>query len=528
MSEQTKNLLGGNYNPDVLECLANLSNDEVFTPPKVVNSMLDMLPPETWSNPNLTFLDPACKTGVFLREIAKRLIVGLENQIPDLQERLDHIFHKQLYGIAITELTALASRRSLYCSKYANGKYSVSKFDNPDGNIRFIPIQHTWENGKCKYCGANAGQYQRADDLETHAYEFIHTNNPEEIFGMKFDVIIGNPPYQLSDGAGGNGSSAIPLYNKFVINSKRMNPTYLSFIIPSRWQTGGKGLDDFRNEMIHDAHVQIMHDFVDSKECFAGVDIKGGVCYFLRNMAHNGPCEIYTHSSDSITKNTRYLAEDGDDVFIRSQTLVDIKNKVWPNGIDKNIAVSSITSSRKPYGLTADVIKDPKKYGLPELSKTPIEGGYRLLGLGEKNARVYYYFDETWPIPKKAELKKWKLFVPKAYGCGAIGEVPSTPVLGTPVLGTPVDACTETFLQIGPFINQEEAKNFLSYLRTKFFRVMVGIIKTTQNTSQSTYRYVPLQDFSKPWTDEELYKKYNLSDEEIKFIEDNITPMEDK
>lgn len=184
------------YNPDVLSCLANLSNDEVFTPPDVVNKMLDMLPQELFHNPDTTFLDPACKTGVFLREIAKRLITGLEPQIPDLQERIDHIFHKQLYAIAITELTSLLSRRGVYCSKYPNSEFSVTQFDDAEGNIRYRRIQHKWKDGKCELCGAAEkafGGKKRDDVLENYAYEWIHVKNAKGLFNMKFDVIIGNP-----------------------------------------------------------------------------------------------------------------------------------------------------------------------------------------------------------------------------------------------------------------------------------------------------------------------------------------------
>ena len=285
------NLFNKVYNPDVLSCLANLSNDEVFTPPEIVNQMLDMLPQELFRNPDTTFLDPACKTGVFLREIAKRLIKGLENQIPDLQERIDHIFHKQLFGIAITELTSLLSRRGIYCSKYPNSDFSVTKFSSSEGNIRFKRIDHTWVNGRCKYCGTNR-TYDRGEELETHAYEFIHTDNLEKLFNMKFDVIIGNPPYQLSDG-GGTGSSAMPIYHKFIQQSKKLNPRFITMIIPSRWFSGGKGLDDFRDEMLHDDRIREIHDFGNANDCFPGVAIEGGVCYFLWNREQRGLCKVY-------------------------------------------------------------------------------------------------------------------------------------------------------------------------------------------------------------------------------------------
>ena len=337
------------YNPDVLSCIANLSNDEVFTPPEFANQMLDLLPKDIWSDPNATFLDPACKSGVFLREIAKRLIVGLESEFPNLEERLEHIFKKQLFGIAITELTSLLSRRSVYCSKYPTSVYSVVQFDNPEGNIDYKQMPHSWELGRCKYCGVAKSSYDRGESLESYAYEFIHLDNLKEVFDMKFDVIIGNPPYQMSDG--GNKASASPVYHLFVEQAKKLNPRYLTMVIPARWYAGGKGLDSFRNEMLGDKRISNLVDYPDSKDCFPGVDIAGGICYFLwqrdKQFAH---CEVESHRGGQVSISQRILDEY--ETFIREEEAISIIKKV---SSFREATMDSQVTSRKPFGLATNV-----------------------------------------------------------------------------------------------------------------------------------------------------------------------------
>ena len=334
-----------NYNPDVLTCLANLSNDEVFTPPELVNQMLDLLPVAIWQDKEARFIDPVTKSGVFLREIAKRLNTGLAEQIPDLRERINHIFTQQIFGIAITELTSLLARRSVYCSKQANGSRSICEgFATPQGNILFDRTSHTWQQGKCSYCGASQEVYDREDGLETHAYQFIHTKTPETLFGksMKFDVIIGNPPYQLSDG--GAKASASPIYQKFVSQAIKLNPRYLSMITPSRWFGGGKGLNDFREAMLKDRRIRKIVDFEDANECFPGVDIAGGVNYFLWDRDNLGICEITNIHQGVEAKAERQLDEFG--TFIRHSNAVPIIRKVL--GKNKKF-INSQVSSIKPF-----------------------------------------------------------------------------------------------------------------------------------------------------------------------------------
>lgn len=507
--------MANDYNPDVLNCIANLSNDEVFTSPALANNMLDILPPDLFQSKETTFLDPFCKSGVFLREIVKRLDSGLKEQIPDCQQRIDHILHHQVFGIAITELTALLSRRSLYCSKYANSKYSISYFDDAQGNVLYTTMQHTWQGGKCRFCGASQAVYDRDDAAETYAYQFIHTDNPEKIFNMTFDVIIGNPPYQLEDG--GFGASAMPIYNLFVEQAKKLNPRYLCMIIPARWMTGGRGLDEFRKIMINDKHIVILHDFANSSDCFSGVEIKGGVCFFLRSREKKDKCEIYRHDNSEINYSKRYLVEPGDDIFVRQSRLITIKNKVLAK---RQRSFSDIVSSMKPYGLRGDFFKDTSKYGLPEISTQPIKDGYSILGLdGAK--RVYRYIPSDYPLPQKKMLNDFKIFVTRNWGIGEMSDLPTNPVLAIPG-----ELCTETFIQIGPFKTKNEMINAYSYFSTKFFRALISIRKQDQGAGKSVYQFVPLQDFSEPWTDEKLYKKYGLTQDEIDFIESMIRPME--
>lgn len=493
-----------NYNPDVLTCLANLSNDEVFTPPAVVNKMLDMLPAELWSNPDAKFLDPVSKTGVFLREIAKRLMEGLKEQIPDLQQRADHIFGKQLYGLAITELTALMSRRSVYCSKYANGRYSVcTAFDDEQGNIRYEPTAHTWQNGRCIYCGASQEVYDRGEELESHAYRFIHTDNPKKLFpNMKFDVIIGNPPYQLNDG--GNGASAKPIYHLFIEKAKKLNPRYLVMIIPARWYAGGKGLDEFRDEMLHDNRISNLVDYFDSTDCFPGVDLSGGVCYFLWQRDKRGKCNVTTIRDGKSLSIERPLLENNQSSLIRFNEAVSIVNKI--NTGKENF--SKLVSSRKPFGFSTNVsIQQTKGYDSVEIYAYPKNG----------------YIEKDLVKVNRSWIDKYKVYISKAYG--ERGSFPYM-ILPRPFIGAPNTCASETYLVVGPFSSENECENVISYIKTKFFRFLVLLKKNTQDATSKVYSFVPIQDFTQEWTDEKLYAKYGLTDEEINFIESMIRPME--
>ncbi|WP_058234086.1 Eco57I restriction-modification methylase domain-containing protein [Devriesea agamarum] len=542
------------HNPDVLTCIANLSNDEVFTPPEFANQMLDTLATawadandgaDMWANADVTFLDPFTKSGVFLREIVRRLTDGLILAIPDLSERVDHILTRQVFGIGITQLTALLARRSVYCSKFANGPHSIAKsFATEDGNIWFERTEHTWGGGKrefrfdpltgeeiavytnrkCLYCGAGEDDYARGDELETHAYAFIHTDDIKariaELFGdnMQFDVIIGNPPYQLSDG--GHGTSAAPIYQLFVEQAKKLGPRFLSMIVPSRWFAGGKGLDEFRESMLTDSRVRAINDYLSASDVFPGVGLKGGVCYFLWERDHPGLCEVTTHFKDwPKTTASRLLLEPGADVFIRFNEALSILRKVIAieTGQEHSLALPEgkrferLVSSRKPFGLETTF--------KGRTSKAP---GDVLI---YQNGGTGYVARES--IPSGAHLiDGWKIYVGRAApGTGNKDTYPHR-IISTPFLGESGSISSETYLCIGTFDTREEAESALSYLRCRLTRFLILLHKPSQDTTRKVYTFVPTQAWTRDWNDSDLYEKYGLSEDEIAFVERIVRPME--
>lgn len=492
-------------NPDVLNCLANLSNDEIFTPTKLATQILDTLPKKIWSNPNIKFLDPCSKTGVFLREIANRLNKGLKDIIKNDKKRSEHIFLKQIYGISITELTALISRRSIYYSKNVLGKNSIcSKFPNNDGNIYYKEISHSWnKKDECKYCGAKRIVYDRNKDNENYAYPFLHNEN---LFNnMKFDVIIGNPPYQLEDG--GFGKSASPIYHKFVEQAMRLNPTYLSMIIPARWYSGGKGLDDFRNKMLNDEKISEIHDFPQTSDCFPGLNIRGGICYFLWDKNHKGNPNIINYKNNKvISSKIRNLKFKDQEVFVRYNQAINILEKIEKFKEEK---FSNIVSSRKPYGLPTNF------------------SGFKNTQSSTYDIMLYRFGDNGYINSNQVEtnrdlINKYKVIVPYASPGG--DEFPHL-VLSNPLISPPKTCSTETYLVIGPCKDKATCENIINYMRTNFCRFLILLIKNTQHVTKKTYSFVPMQNFNENWDDKKLYKKYKITKEEVDFIETLVRPL---
>ena len=532
MSVQASFALRGR-NPDVLTCIANLSNDEVFTPPEFANRMLDTLADawaannggaNIWADKTVKFLDPCTKSGVFLREITSRLTKGLAKKIPKLEKRVDHILTKQVFGIGITHVTSLLARRSVYCSRHATGKHSIAKsFASDDGNIWFKRTKHTWVGDQCKFCGAARSVFDRTENLETHAYAFIHTEHIKtrlaQIFGgnMQFDVIIGNPPYQLSDD--GFGTSAAPIYHHFVEQAKALEPRYLSMVIPARWFAGGKGLDEFREAMLADDRLRSIDDYLSASDVFPGVGLKGGVCYFLWDQENPGPCQVTTHFKDwPVSTASRPLLEDGVDVFIRFNEGLSILKKVVGVESGKSSSLSlpeskrfdRLVSSRKPFGLettfkgkTAKRAGDVMVYqngGTGYVARSSISAGARL-------------------------IDKWKIYVGRAApGTGNRDTYPHR-ILSTPFVGKPGTISSETYLCIGPFDSKRQAESALSYVSCRLTRFLILLHKPSQDTTRKVYTFVPTQKWTRRWTDEDLYAKYSISASEIAFIEKVVRPM---
>ena len=536
MSDQVSFTLRGR-NPDVLTCIANLSNDEVFTPPDFANRMLDTLAEawaannggaNIWADSTVRFLDPFTKSGVFLREIANRLTKGLVNEIPDLQRRVDHILTKQVFGIGITYLTSLLARRSLYCSKHANGPHSVAKgFTSDEGNIWYERVEHTWVDGRCCFCGASQKALDRGEALDTHAYAFIHTEDIKtrvaELFGdhMQFDVIIGNPPYQLSDG--GQGASAMPIYNKFVDQAKALDPKLLVMVIPARWLFGGRGLDSFRKSMLEDKRVRKLVDYPDSRQAFVSVDVAGGVCYFLWDRENEGDCEVVTNDlRGNQSSSVRSLLEPGSEIFVRNNESISVLRKI----VLKETAGKGVGIGLSPEKRFEQQVSGQKPFGL------------RTFFRGEKEKKrsddviVLQNGGRAWARSKEITegidlIDKWKVFTSKSSSehAGQADKNGMRRVLSLSGILPPGSVVTETYVILGAYDSEMEARNCLSYVTTKFFRFLVATRTSAQDLPRVAYSFVPVQDVSRPWTDKDLFTKYNLSADEIALIESTIRPM---
>lgn len=481
---------------DIFTYIPPQKTNQIFTPRKVVNQMLNILEennPGIFEDPDLTFADLHTKSGLYIAEIAKRLYRGLEKQIPDKKARIKHIFEKQLYAFAPTQIIYDIATNYVY-----GGHPEISR-----KNYILKDLTEDFKKGNT--------------------------------LNMKFDVVIGNPPYQENDNGkredGSANASASPLYHHFVDAAKRVSDKQC-FVIPSRWTSGaGKGLKKFSEAMLTDHSIKHFSLFTNSKDVFPDNDIKGGICYFMRDRKYNGEARIEIKTQEGEFTFLGYLDNSGSGVFIPWKELADILKKVKNKDDLSKTNFQKIVSVLKPYGLRTDFFINQDKYNLPPVSlERKEETDLEIFGLFRAK-RVSRFVSNNYPLPAGGRiLHGWKVFLPYAYGCGAIGEeIPS------PILGSPIQICTETYLQIGKFKTRDEAEACLKYIKSKFFRAMVGILKTTQH-STTAFRLSPLQNFtpdsdidwskSIPEIDRQLYAKYGLDEKEIAFIEEKVKVME--
>jgi site-specific DNA-methyltransferase (adenine-specific) len=443
----------------------------------------------------------------------------------------------------MTTLTSLLARRSVYCSKDATGKHSIAtSFDRDWGNIWFERMEHEWVDrkrerrvdpisaeevlvevpgtGKCRWCPAAEQSYARGAELETHAYALLHTDDPrrlvKDIYGddMHFDVIIGNPPYQL--GAQKDESTErlgrvrdVPIYQRFVQAAKALEPRYLTMVTPSRWFAGGLGLSNFRDEMLGDHRIRNIVDFPASSDVFPGVDISGGVSYFLWDASYSGATTVSTVRAGSTDTAVRDLDEF--DIFVRDTRSAVILRKVLARG---EPSIREILSADKQFGWTSN-FNGFHEDELP--GDIPIH-------YNRKGKRLIGYIARA-NVTKSSDLiDTWKVMVPSAGFEHGGGDGRAMRVLSTPFIVSSPSVCTQTYLFFH-VENRAEAESVQAYLATRFLRFLVSLRKITQHASPATYNWVPQQTWDRSWTDAELYAKYGLTDDEQAYIESVIKPM---
>lgn len=500
--------------PDILDVIAALSSDAIPTPPVLARALLDLLPSDVWSNPDLRWLDPATKSGSILREAARRLMAGLADWQPDPEARAEHILRNMLFGCAVTQVHGEMTRRSVYVSRDATNEHAVINFETADGNLPFVAAEHDYPtNGKgratgpCKVCGAPP-RLERGDTRENYAYAFIHGAYPtEELKDMQFDVIVGNPPYQTS--TSGHGAQASTIYHHFVRRAVDLEPKYVAMITPSRWFAGGFGLDDFRTEMINDRRLRSIIDNPKLFDCFPGVEIKGGVSYFLWDRDHDGDCEFSTRIDGTIVSTMKRDLRGGAGVIIRDNRAVAVVERVR-SAFEKN-SVEQVCAPLKYFGVQ---MMTNYAGSIPE----PFDGAIPLI----YNSYVGYSRPDQIERNHDA-IKRYKVLIPMA-GDGHGREV--SYVLGEPIALAPGSACTMSYLIAGMFDTKTETKNYAHYLATKFVRFLVLQRKVTQHMTAERFKFVPMLDMKRRWTDADLYEHFGLTADEAAYIEASIHPRD--
>lgn len=503
--------------PDILDVIAALSSDAVPTPPILARALLDQLPADVWSNPNYRWLDPATKSGSILREVARRLMEGLAAWEPNEEDRAEHILRNMVFGCGITQVHGEMTRRSVYASRDASGSHALIEFTTPDGQLPFVPADHDYPlnkdgkaHGQCRVCKAPIG-LERGDTRENYAYAFIHGAYPtEEMQDMQFDVIVGNPPYQIGmqDAEGKKTANILPLYQLFIDRAIALNPKYIAMITPSRWFTGGKGLGDFRSRMLEDRRIRSIVDNPKLFDCFPGVEIKGGVNYFLWDRDYAGDCAFSTRIDGEIVSTVTRDIRDGNGVLIRDNKAAVLVKKVLAKTSGN---LGDVVSPQDPFGQSL-------KSNFKGSSAEPFKGSVPLVF----GSHVGFIREDQ--IERKQEwVPMWKVLMPKA-GDGHGREV--SYVLGEPIALAPGSACTQTYLVAGTFKTRKEAQNYAHFLATKFVRFLVLQRKVTQNVTPDCFRFVPSLSMKRAWTDKDLYEHFGLTGEEIDYIESTIHPRE--